>query len=204
MFPPVKCCCGSLLSIVFMSDLWCDVFVQCSANSLHFSSRFNGFTREHFGCNSHGMLYLAARCRFLAWRFESCFRHVLNYLIFMFYWSRFLLGTQIACTLGLCFLFLLSFRCFLYFILPFFHIFSFIGYFTPQNSIGIFHCSVCSSIAVLFPQTVANLHLIVSPFCLWAYLLRQKWFSLFLSDPVYFSCLIVYRILRQIFISFRQ
>ena len=97
-----------------------DVFVQCSANSFHFSSRFNSFTREYFGCKSHGMLYLAVLCGFLAWRFESfVFRHVLNYSIFMFYWSRFLLGTQIAYTLGLCFLFFISFRCFLYFALPF-------------------------------------------------------------------------------------
>lgn len=34
----------------------------------------------------------------------------------------------------------------------FLHNFFFIGYFTPQNSIGIFYCSICSSIAVLFPE----------------------------------------------------
>lgn len=60
---------------------------------------------------------------------------------------------------------------------------------------GVFHSSEFHRDLLVFhlfidcifiSRSVTNLHLIVLPFCLWAYLLLQKWFSLFLSDHVYF------------------
>lgn len=97
------------------------VFVQCSANSFHFSSRFNSFTRGYFGCKSHGMLYLAVLCGFLAWRFESFvsgMSWIIQFLCFIdlvFFWVLKLHTRWVSVSF-----FFISFCCFLYFALPFF------------------------------------------------------------------------------------
>lgn len=160
-------------------DLWPDVFVQYSANSFHFSSRFNSFTRGYFGCNSHGMLYLAVLCGFLTWRFES-FVSGMSWII------------QFLCFVDLVFFWVLKSHtrwASVFFFSNLSVVFSTLLYLSSHFLFyWVFHSSKLHRHLLLFhlfidccfiSRSVANLHLIVSPFCLWVYLLRQNGFLRF-------------------------
>lgn len=108
-----------------------------------------------------------------------CFRHVLNYLIFMFYWSCFLLGTQITPTLGLP---LFSFFSYISIVFSLFYLSSCFLFYWVLHSSKFHRDLLMFSLfidCIFISWSVTNLHLIFLPFCLWGYLLLQNSFLCF-------------------------